>query len=109
MSTEKIRAQSVSIEVLTESCEPWVHCVLQKVFKDAEYKTVQTVDRTGGLHRLLSEFATEVREIQDPVTGQQLVISGAGLGLAVSEFVKQWILADVPGCTTNEYGDIVRG
>ena len=49
----------------------------------------------------------QVETVQDPVTGQPLVISGAGLALAVSAFVKTWILTDTPGSTLNAAGDIV--
>ncbi len=104
---KKVRAQQIVLDLPTEEAEVWIRAVVQTVFKDADYNTVQTVDRTASLHRRFSEFAMQVEAVQDPVTGQSLAISGAGLALAVSAFVKTWILADTPRSSLNAAGDIV--
>lgn len=104
---KKVRAQQIVLDLPTEEAEVWIRAVIQTVFKDADYNTVQTVDRTAALHRRFSEFATQVETVQDPVIGQSLAISGAGIAMAVSAFVKTWILADTPGAVLNESGDIV--
>jgi len=36
-------------------------------------------------------------------------VSGAGLALLVSAFVKTWILQDMPGTTLTPEGDILQG
>ena len=104
---KKVRAQQITLELPAEEAEAWVRAMIQTVYKDGDYNTVQTVDRTAALHRRFSEFAMQVETVQDPVTGQPLVISGAGLALAVSAFVKTWMLTDTPGSTLNAAGDIV--
>ncbi len=103
---KKVRAQQITLELPAEGAEVWVRAMIQTVIKDASYSTVQTIDRTAALHRRFSEFAMQVEPIQDPVTGQTMAISGAGLALAVSAFVKTWILADITGSTINAEGDI---
>lgn len=104
---KKIRAQQITLELPTEGAEVWVRAVVQAVYKDADYRTVQTVDRTSALNRRFSEFVLQVETVSDPVTGAQLTISGAGLALAVSAFVKAWILQDTPGATLNAADDII--
>lgn len=104
---KKIRAQQITLELPTEGAEVWVRAMIQAVYKDADYQTVQTVDRTSALHRRFSEFVLQVETVSDPVTGQTTTLSGAGLALAVSAFVKAWILQDTPGATLNAADDII--
>lgn len=104
---KKVRAQQIVLDLPTEQAEVWIRAVIQTVYKDADYATVQTVDRTAALHRRFSEFAMQMEIVQDPVTGQTLSISGAGIAMAVAAFVKTWILADTPGSVLNAEGDIV--
>lgn len=104
---KKVRAQQIVLDLPTEEAEVWIRAIIQTVYKDADYTTVQTVDRTAALHRRFSEFAMQVETVQDPVTGQSLAISGAGIAVAVSAFVKAWILQDTPGATLNAQGDII--
>ena len=109
MSIEKIRAQQVVIDLPTEEAEPWVRATIQRVVKDAEtYKTVQTVDRVEAVHRRLADFATMVRTFIDPVTQQEVTLSGVGCGQAIITFVKAWMLEDFPEYIENTYGDIVK-
>lgn len=108
MTTQKIRAQQIVLDLPYENAEVWVRAVLQTVFKDEDYQTVQTVDRMGAIHRQLSDFALQVKTITDPVTGNEITISGVGLGFAISSFVKQWILDDVPATIENQHGDIIK-
>lgn len=104
---KKVRAQQIILELPTEEAEVWIRATIQSVYKDGDYKTVQTVDRTSALHRRFGEFATQLETVQDPVTGQTITLSGAGIAMAVSAFVKTWILADTPGAVLNESGDII--
>ena len=105
---KKIRAQQITLELPTEGAEVWVRAMIQTVYKDANYQTIQTVDRTNSLHRRFSEFVLQTETVQDPVTGQSTTLSGAGLALAVSAFVKAWILEDTPGSVLNAEDDIIQ-
>lgn len=104
----KLRAQQITLDLPTEGAEVWVRAVMQKVIKDANYATTQTVDRVGAVNRQFSEFAMSSMTIVDPVHVAEITISGAGLGIAVGEFVKQWMLADVAGTSINERGDVIK-
>lgn len=104
----KLRTQQITLELPTEAAEVWVRAVLQKVIKNDEYQTVQTVDRFGVVHRQFSDFAMNTMTVYDPVLGAEVTVSGAGLGNLITELVMQWILSDVPGAALNERGDIVK-
>lgn len=104
---EKTRAMRIEIDLPVEGAMPWVRAVLQTVFKSADYETVQTVDRTGYVHRSLGEFATQMQTIIDPVTQKEVSLSGAAAANMISAFVSSWILTDTGGII-NEHGDIVK-
>jgi len=106
---KKIRSQQITLDLPTEGAEVWVRAVLQTLYKDASLNTLQTVDRTDHLHRRFSEFVMQFETVQDPVTQQTVTVSGAGLALLVSAFVKTWILQDMPGTTLTPDGDILQG
>lgn len=86
---------------------PWVRAVLQTVRKDEQYQTIQTVDRTGYVHRSLADFAAQMQTIVDPMTGKEVTLSGVALATIISSFVSSWILEDTGG-VLNEHGDIVK-
>ena len=105
--TIKIRAQQITIELPIEESEPWIRAIIQTVIKDKDYDTIQVIDRTAAINRRLSEFATMRKTITDPVSGETFTISGIGLGLIISTFVKQWMLDDIQGSFENDNGDVI--
>lgn len=104
----KLRASQITLDLPTENSDVWVRAVLQKVIKDDDYQTVQTVDRVGAVHRQFSDFAASMLTFFDPLQGKEITLSGAALGMAVAEFIKQWMLADVPDASLNQHGDIIK-
>jgi hypothetical protein len=104
---EKTRAQQIVIDLPTEESATWIRAVLQTVIKNDNYETIQVVDRTAFIHRNLSEIATQTVNITDPVTGANVTLSGIGVALAVTAFVRDWILSDKGG-VVNNHGDIVK-
>lgn len=107
MTTNKIRSQQITIDLPTETAEVWVRAALQRCVKDDDYKTVQTVDRVGFVHRAASEIVIQMVTFTDPVTGQQHTVSGAGAYILIRDFVTSWILADRGGAL-NEHQDIIE-
>ena len=103
---KKIRAQHISIDLPTETSVPWVRVAIQSVFKNDNYETQQVVDRTAYTLREVTKFATEIINITDPVTGQDVSISGAGAVALVKKMIGSWIAADHNG-KLNEFGDII--
>lgn len=103
---KKLRAQQISIDLPTEEGEVWLNATLQTIVKDQDYKTVQRIDRTEQTHRKLSDVATQVEQMYDPVTGQTLNVSGYGVALLIKMFVVSWMQQDHGG-EINEIGDLI--
>jgi hypothetical protein len=104
----KLRAQKISIDLPTETATPWVNVIWQLVRKDAAtYVTVQTIDRVDESAKPLMAFAMEAKTVSDPVTGQDITVSGAGMAELIKAFVSDWIMAENPGSFINEHGDII--
>ena len=109
MSTKKFRASRINLDMPREGDPPWVNVIVQVNIKDADYQTVQVIDRVGNITRKLEDFAPETVTIDDPVMGQQVTISGAGVALAVSKITKNFMVKDLPGTSINAAGDVVQG
>ncbi len=105
--TKKIRSQQIVIDLPTETSEVWVRATLQRVIKDADYKTIQTIDRVGFVHRAASQISTQMTTITDPVTGEAHTISGAGAYILIRDMVSAWIITDRGGAI-NEHEDIIE-
>lgn len=103
----KLRSKRITIELLTEDSPVWVRAELQRVVKDALYNTLQVVDGVGFVHREFSEFALQTIAITDPVTQQQVTVSGAGIALLIRDLVCQWMIADRGG-SLNQFGDVIE-
>ena len=108
-ATKKIRASRIGLDIPREGDPAWVNVIVQVIVKNADYQTVQVIDRAHNITRTLGDFAEDTKTITDPVTGQAITISGAGVGAAISEFVKSWMLQDIPGTSINAAGDVVQG
>ena len=80
--------------------------MIQKVIKNDAYKTIQVVDRVDYIHNSLTNFATQIHTIQDPVLGNDITISGAGIALVIRAFAHDWIGNSYDGAT-NEHGDFI--
>jgi hypothetical protein len=103
----KIRSQQITIDLPTETAEVWVRAALQRCVKDDDYKTVQTVDRVGFVHRAASEIIMQMVTFTDPVSLQEHTISGAGAYTLIRDMVSAWIIADRGGAL-NEHQDIIE-
>jgi hypothetical protein len=103
---KKLRASRIVIDLPTEMAPVWATVDWQRVFKDANYQTTQTVDLAHRQSRGLATFAADIRSIIDPVTGQTVTASGAGAAALIKKFVQAWLLAERPDLNINEHGDI---
>lgn len=108
-NTKVLRAPNIKIETPRKGDPAWVNIILQWVIQDAMHQTMQVIDRVGSITRKFEDFAQDTITITDPVTGAIITISGAGVGEAISEFVKSWMLQDIPGTSINAAGDVVQG
>lgn len=104
---EKLRAQQITIDLPTEEGEAWVHIVVQKVFKDKDtYQSRQVVDRVRHVYNSISEFATDMHTVIDPVTGKSVTISGAGIAELIRSFAHDWFGRKYDGQPNNQ-GDFI--
>lgn len=104
---KKLRTQHISIDLPTEDSIHWVNAVVQTVYKDPDtYKTIQTIDRTGQIIRSVNDVAGETVTVQDPVTGNTIQISVAGIALAIRACFNRWCIEDYNG-EINEHDDII--
>jgi hypothetical protein len=103
----KIRSQQIIIDLPTEDAPVWVQATLQKVIKDADYNTAQTIDRVGFVNRTFSDFMMQIVPVTDPVTGQSHVISGAAIALLIRDLVSTWIVEDRGGII-NDKSDVIE-
>ena len=109
MSQKKYRAQRITLDTPREGFPVWTNVIVQVVVKDDEYQTVQIIDRVTNITREFDQFASQTVTITDPVTSQAMTMSGAGLGVAIGEMVKAWMLEDIPDTHINEVGDVIQG
>jgi hypothetical protein len=108
MTTKKLRAQKIILDMPREGHPVWANIVIQVCVKDDDYETIQVVDRRYQINRIFGDFAASMVTFTDPVTGQQITLSGAGVGQGISELVRGWMLAELPGAVVNDRNDIVQ-
>jgi hypothetical protein len=108
MTTRKLRAQKITLDMPREGQPVWADIVIQVCVKDDDYETIQVIDRRYKINRTFDDFAGSLVTFTDPVTGQQITLSGAGVGQGISELVRGWMLDELPGAVVNDRGDIVQ-
>lgn len=94
-----IRAQRVDIDIQKPTSVQWVTVDTHLVEYDELGKITSLGDRDGKIHRRVDVVATEIQSFTDPVTGQRIDISVAGIGIAISQAVTRWIIENNPGST----------
>jgi len=101
-----LRTSHLSITSPTELSEPWINGQVQRVVLDAEGEITQTLNRTEQMHRRFGLIATDMVTVSDPVTQQEVTLSGYGLQLAIQAIVAQWLVEDNPGAFIDEQGRV---
>ena len=103
---KKLRSQKITIDLPTETAPVWVQAVIQTVYKNENYETTQTVDKTGYVYRTLMDFVTQMETVTDPITGQTITCSGAAAAELIKRFVLSWMAVDYNG-TINDKNDLI--
>lgn len=104
----KLRTMQITMELPTEASDVWLRAALQKVIKNNDYQTVQTIDAVDAINRQLSEILTEEITVTDPFTGIVHTLNCATLSIAITEIVKRWILFENPDYHENDQGDLIK-
>lgn len=106
-----LRTQKLAIDIPVPDAEPWINGIIQHVIVDEQDNIHQIVDRSVQVHRRSSDILTDTTTYTDPVTLETVTVSGAGLQVAITQIVSQWIIEDcaAKGITAelNEFGRLV--
>ena len=89
--TEKLRSSKITIEIPKVDSEPWVHVTVNKMFLDDDGEMTNNQPRFDYISKPLSSVGTEIYTFMDPVTQQEVTISGYGLASAITSYVKNTI------------------
>lgn len=110
MSTA-IRTAKLTIDIPVPGAEPFISGILQKVVVNEFDEVVQVIPRQDNVYRRASKIALELTTITDPVTGQEITLSGAGMSVAITAAFCRWIIEDLAedgiAAHLNEHGRII--
>lgn len=87
----QVRVPQIVIDVPKSSSDPFIMMPVQRIVYDAQGNVTQTIPRSDRLYRQISKVATEMVTFTDPVTQQEITISAAGAGAAITGFVAKWL------------------
>lgn len=98
---KKIRSMKITIDLPTESSQVWTQVILQKVIKTEQGVVIQTIDDVERITKPLPAFAMQMINITDPVTQQNITISGAGVAQAITQAILEWMHEKFEGAIIN--------
>lgn len=99
--TERFRASKIAIEIPKPDSEPWVHITVNKMLLNDNGDIVSSVPRFAYISRPLSQIGMNAYPFVDPVTQQDIEVSGYGLAEAITSYVDK-ILKDAYGEDAND-------
>ena len=97
MSRTRIRSPRMVIETPSTGSSPWVSLMTQKVIENDQGEVIQVIDRTGLIYRNIPQIATQMFDAYDPVTGQTLKVSMAGIGSLITAAAATFLAEDHDG------------
>ena len=93
----KLRTQQVIIDMPKEGQDIWIHITLQKVEKDEDGNILNVSSRNEQIHKMMSNYQTDMFTFSDPVTQKEQTLSGAGIHMALAEAILGWTAEDFNG------------
>lgn len=106
-----LRTAKLVIDLPVPGAEPFIMGIVQNVIVDADDNVLQIIPRQDQMHRRSSEILTDIVTLTDPVTQDELVVSGAGLQMAITAMVSKWLIedcaADGVSAQVNQYGRVI--
>lgn len=91
-----IRTEVIEIDLIDPDGFTWVTASIQKTELDEDDNIKSISGREDKLYRRIDRVATEMIVATDPVTGQQITVSVAGLGALITTTMVKWMLEDNP-------------
>lgn len=93
---EAIRVGRIEIDTVDIGGPQWITANIQRLELDAANNITSTRTRDKKLYRKVTDVAMETVTINDPVTGQPVTISVAGIGTAIKTAMITWMMEDNP-------------
>lgn len=92
-----IRTSTINIDTIVPDSWQWVNASIQRLEVTEDGKISSVSPREQQLHRRIDKVASEVVTFKDPVTQKGVVLSIAGIGVAITTIMVKWMLEDNPG------------
>jgi hypothetical protein len=90
-----IRVGSIEIDTIKRHGNKWISASIQHLeVSDTDDTIISESARADRVYRRVDKVALETVDITDPVTGQAITISVAGIGEAVKAAMIKWMLED---------------
>lgn len=102
-----IRTGKLEIDTLKPGGVQWVSSEIQNLELGDDDKVVSIGFKDRKLHRRIDEVAFELHEAYDPVTGQLITASTAGIGNLIKMAMVSWMLEDFKDAVYDETLDTV--
>ena len=105
-----VRTGIIEIDTRKKKLSPhqWVTGKVQTLEVDDETgEIVSESAREGRITRRLDQVAMTMAHVVDPVTGLTVAISLAGVGIAIEQYIAQWLLEDFDAHYDPELGAVV--
>lgn len=101
MTTTWLRISRIAIDLPRHNTEAWVQYDIQAMPLDPQGNPTQLIDFWHRGNKRIAAVTTETAEVDDPVTGQHLTASVAGLQLLIRTFLHRWICAETGAADTD--------
>lgn len=89
-----IRTSNINIDSVVPDGTRWVNAEIQRLEIDDNDNVISISPKNLQLHRKIDKVATETVVCHDPVLGENITISVAGLGTAITSLMVKWMLED---------------
>lgn len=90
-----LRTAKLVIDIPVPGAEPFIMGILQHVEVSPTDEVLSVSFRQHEMHRKSSDILMDMCTFTDPVTQHECTISGAGLQVAITKMVSQWIIEDM--------------
>ncbi|MEM9482113.1 MAG: hypothetical protein AAGA83_00320 [Cyanobacteria bacterium P01_F01_bin.116] len=96
MTKTILRIEKIEIEAIAVNPSPIIRVKASKQLKDGE-NIVQSFPGLEEVFRKATDVATQIISITDPVTGQAVNISVAGVQAAITQGIYEWFPEEFDG------------
>ena len=104
---KKIRAQKIEIDMPKDGSEPWIRVIVQEIIDDQnDNLPAQMIDRYAQMYRRLSKVQAQMVTFVDPLTQQEHTVSIAGIAVAMTVGVQEWLVEDHDGTIVDDHVEI---